>query len=189
MVICVDEKPSIQALGRAQGWLKLPNEQAVTGFSHEYKRNGISTLFAALEVATGRVEAGHYRRRLRREFLDFMNELVTGYGPETKLHVVLDNLGTHKPKHDCWLACHPNVNLHFTPTHASWLNQIEVWFSILSHRLGAERVSVQHNNSGWLSITSSQPTIKKHRPSSGPSDKSAYKAKTILFGFTQLSTI
>lgn len=134
VVICVDEKPGIQALERAQGWLKLPNGRAVTGSSHEYKRNGTTTLFAALEVATGRVEAGHYHRRRRREFLDFMNELVTGYGPETELHVILDNLSTHKPKHDCWLARHPNVHFHFTPTHASWLNQIEIWFSILSRQ-------------------------------------------------------
>jgi len=134
VVICVDEKLGIQTPERAQGWLKLPNGRAVTGFSHEYKRNGTTTLLAALEVATGRVEAGHYRRRRRREFLDVMNELVTGYGPETELHVILDNLSTHKPQHDCWLARHPNVHFHFTPTHASWLNQIEIWFSILSQQ-------------------------------------------------------
>lgn len=131
VVLCVDEKPSIQALERAQGWLRLPNGKAITGFSHEYKRHGTTTLFAALEVATGQVKAGHYNRKRRREFLDFMNDVVAGYPEGVELHVVLDNLNTHKPKEDRWLARHPNVHFHYTPTHASWLNQVEVWFSIL----------------------------------------------------------
>jgi transposase len=109
VVISVDEKPAIQALERAQGWLRLPDGQALRGFSHEYKR---------------------YPHRRRREFLDFMNSVVDNY-PETELHVVLDNLNTHKPKHDRWLAKHPNVHFHYTPTHASWMNQVECWFSIL----------------------------------------------------------
>lgn len=131
VVISVDEKPAIQALERAQGWLRLPNGKAVRGHTHEYKRHGTTTLFAALEVHRGTVQVGHYRRRRRREFLDFMNRIVTQY-PETELHVVLDNLNTHKPKHDRWLARHALVHFHYTPTHASWLNQIEVWFSILT---------------------------------------------------------
>ena len=131
VVISVDEKPAIQALERAQGWLRLPNGQAVRGHTHEYKRHGTITLFAALEVHTGAVKVGHYRRRRRREFLDFMNRIVTQY-PGTELHVVLDNLNIHKPKHDRWLARHPLVHFHYTPTHASWLNQIEVWFSVLT---------------------------------------------------------
>ena len=131
VVLCVDEKPSIQALERAQGYLKLPNGRALTGQSHDYKRHGTTTLFAALEVATGKIIATHSKRRRRVEFLDFMNRLVARY-PETELHVVLDNLNTHKPKHDLWLARHPKVHFHYTPTHASWLNQVEVWFSILT---------------------------------------------------------
>ena len=131
VVLSVDEKPNIQALERAQGWLRLPNGRALTGFSHEYERHGTTTLFAALEVATGRVRAGHYNRKRRREFLDFMNSVVGGYPEDVELHVILDNLSTHKPKNDRWLARHPNVRFHFTPTHASWLNMIEVWFSIL----------------------------------------------------------
>ena len=131
VVICVDEKPHIQALEPAQGWLKLPDGKALSGFSHEYKRHGTTTLFAALEVATGQVKAGQYKRRRRREFLDFMNEALARYPPDTQLHVILDNLNTHKPKHDRRLARHPNVQFHFTPTHASWLNQVEIWFSIL----------------------------------------------------------
>lgn len=95
-------------------------------------RPGTTTLFAALDVLTGKVFGGHGRRR-RRDFLAFMNDLVALY-PRRQLHVVVDNLKTHKPKHDRWLARHSHVQFHFTPTHASWLNQIECWFSILSRR-------------------------------------------------------
>lgn len=130
VVICVDEKPSIQALERAQGYLKLPNGRTLTGRSHDYKRNGTSTLFAAFEVATGKVTATHKKRRRRVEFLGFMNKVVAQY-PGQEIHVVLDNLNTHKPKNDRWLARHKTVHFHFTPTRASWLNQVEIWFSIL----------------------------------------------------------
>lgn len=131
VVISVDEKPAIQALERAQGWLRLPNGSAVRGHTHEYKRHGTTTLFAALGVHTGQVQVGHYQRKRRREFLDFMNRVVAQY-PDMELHFILDNLSTHKPKHDRWLQQHPLVHLHYTPTHASWLNQVEVWFSILT---------------------------------------------------------
>jgi transposase len=131
LVLCVDEKPHIQALQRAQGYLRLPDGKAVNGFSHCYKRNGTTTLFAALDVVTGRVKAGHYHRRRRREFLDFMNEIVAE-NPAREIHVILDNLNTHKPKRDRWLKLHPAVHLHYTPTYSSWLNQVECWFSILS---------------------------------------------------------
>ena len=133
VVLSVDEKPSIQALERAQGYLKLPTGRAMIGQSHDYKRHGTTTLFAALDVATGKVVGGHYKRRRRIEFLDFMNKVVAEY-PERQIHVILDNLSTHKPKRDLWLARHPNVHFHYTPTHASWLNQIEIWFSILSRK-------------------------------------------------------
>lgn len=131
LVLAVDEKPAIQALERAQGYLKLPNGRALTGFAHEYKRRGTTTLFAALDVATGRIKAKHSKRRRRVEFLDFMNEVIADH-PDRQIHVVLDNLRTHKPKRDQWLNRHKNVHFHFTPTHASWLNQVEIWFSILS---------------------------------------------------------
>ena len=117
VVLAVDEKPHIQALERAQGWLKLPDGKALTGFSHEYKRHVTTNQIAAIEIATGLVKTGHYRRRRRVEFLDFMNRLLAEHpGPE--MHVILDNLSTHKPKHDRWLARHKNVQFHFTPTHA-----------------------------------------------------------------------
>jgi len=129
IVLCVEEKPSIQALERAQGYLKLPNGRALTGQSHDYKRHGTTTLFAALEVATGKIFAAHSKRRRRVEFLDFMNSVTTAF-PNRQLHVILDNLNTPK-KNESWLKAHPNVQFHFTPTSASWLNQVEVWFSIL----------------------------------------------------------
>jgi transposase len=145
IVISVDEKPSIQALERAQGYLKLPNGRTLTGHSHDYKRNGTSTLFAAFEVATGKVTAAHKTRRRRVEFLDFMNRIVAAYPANTAIHVVLDNLNTHKPKNDRWLKRHPNVRFHFTPTRASWLNQVEIWFSILEGKSlhGASFTSVK----------------------------------------------
>jgi len=145
IILSVDEKPSIQALERAQGYIRLPNGRAVSGFAHEYERHGTTTLFAALEIATGLVKAGHYKRRRRREFLDFMNGIIDAYGKEKEIHVILDNLNTHKPKNDRWLKGHPNVHLHFTPTHTSWLNQIECWFSILSRQAlqGASFVDVK----------------------------------------------
>ncbi len=144
MVVCVDEKPSIQALERAQGYLKLPNGRALTGRSHDYKRNGTSTLFAAFEVATGKVKTAHKSRRRRIEFREFMNELVAAYA-DKEVHVILDNLSTHKPKNDRWLKRHPNVHFHFTPTRASWLNQVEIWFSILEGQslAGASFTSVK----------------------------------------------
>src|SRR5918994_5492224 len=131
IVLAVDEKPAIQALERAQGYLKLPNGRSLHGQAHEYRRRGTTTLFAALEVATGQIKAKHTRRRRRAEFLDFMNEVVAD-APDREIHVILDNLSTHKPKRDAWLARHKNVHFHFTPTHASWLNQVEIWFSILA---------------------------------------------------------
>lgn len=133
LVLSVDEKPSIQALERAQGWIRLPDGKALTGFSHCYTRHGTTTLFAALNVLTGEVKTGHYQRRRRREFLHFMNEIVALH-PGREIHVVLDNLNTHKPKEDRWLRKHPNVHFHYTPTYSSWLNQIECWFSILTRK-------------------------------------------------------
>jgi transposase len=131
LVLAIDEKPAIQVLERAQGYLKLPNGRSLHGQAHEYRRRGTTTLFAALNVATGEIRARHTRRRRRLEFLEFMNELVADHRAR-EVHVILDNLNTHKPKRDQWLTRHPNVHFHFTPTHASWLNQVEIWFSILA---------------------------------------------------------
>lgn len=133
LVISFDEKPTIQALERAQGYLKFPDGRTLSGRSHDYKRHGTTHLFAALNVATGQVKTGHYNRKRRVEFLNFMNRVVKG-APNQEIHVILDNLSTHKPKHDRWLARHKNVHFHYTPTKASWLNQVELWFGILEKR-------------------------------------------------------
>lgn len=135
LVICVDEKPQIQALERAQGYLRFADGTTCRAFGDRYKRHGTTTLFGALEVATGLVVTGHYKRRRRIEFLDFMNKLVGAHPADQEIHVILDNLSTHAKKGGTWPARHPNVHFHFTPTNASWLNQIEIWFSILTQRV------------------------------------------------------
>jgi len=132
VVLSVDEKPCIQALERQQGWLKMPDGRSLTGFAHEYKRHGTTNLFAALNVATGQVAADCFPRKRRDEFLRFLDKLVALH-PGKELHLVLDNLSVHKLKEDHpWRIKNPNVHFHFTPTHASWINQVEAWFSILS---------------------------------------------------------
>lgn len=132
IVLSVDEKPCIQALERQQGWLKMPDGRSLTGFAHEYKRHGTTNLFAALNVATGQVTADCFPRKRRDEFLRFLNRLLAQH-PGKELHLVLDNLSVHKLKEDHpWRIKNPNVHFHFTPTHASWINQVEAWFSILS---------------------------------------------------------
>ena len=110
LVSAADEKPHIQAFERAQGWLRLPNGKALTD---SLLRHGTTTLFPALDVATELIKTGHYGRRRRVEFPHFMNRLVAEH-PGRELHVILDNLSTHKPKHDR-LTRHKNVHFHFTP--------------------------------------------------------------------------
>lgn len=132
VVLSIDEKPCIQALEREQGWLKMPDGRALTGFAHDYKRHGTTNLFAALDVATGQVHAECFPKKRRDEFLQFLDRVVAEY-PKQQLHLILDNLSVHKLKEDHpWRRKNPNVHFHFTPTHASWMNQVEVWFSILS---------------------------------------------------------
>src|SRR4051794_20285508 len=133
IVLCVDEKSQIQALNRTQPILPvrpgLPEKA-----THDYKRNGTTTLFAALEVATGAVLDRCYDRHGKAEFLDFLNLVAKTY-PRRRLHVVLDNYHTHK--HDDitrWLDKHPRIPLHFTPTSGSWLNLVEVFFGILTRQ-------------------------------------------------------
>jgi hypothetical protein len=93
--------------------------------SHGDTRHGTTTLVAALDIAIGEVRAKHYSRRRRVEFLNFMNRIVAE-PPKRQIHIILDNLNTHKPKTNCWLKRHPNVHFHFKPTRASWLNQIKI---------------------------------------------------------------
>jgi len=133
LVISVDEKPSIQALERKTGYVETDSGKIVRGLKSTYKRHGTLNLFAALEVATGEVKTAITQLKRREEFLQFMDQVVAETPVEQELHVILDNYCTHK-KCDAWLAKHPNVHFHFTPTSASWLNQVEIWFGILSRK-------------------------------------------------------
>ena len=115
----------MQAWERAQGYLRLPDGQAVNGFSPCYKRHGTTTLFAALESTTGMVKTAHHPRPRRREFLDFMNEIVADH-PGREIHVVLDHLHTHKPRGRPLGQATPHVHFHFTPTLQSESRTIRV---------------------------------------------------------------
>jgi transposase len=133
VVLCVDEKPQAQALERTAPVLPLrpgiPEKR-----SHDYVRHGTTTLFAALEVATGKVTDVCYPRHRHEEFLRFLRQVAKAY-PRTKLHIVVDNYGTHKhPDVRAWLAKHPRITLHFTPTSGSWLNMVEIFFSIITRQ-------------------------------------------------------
>jgi transposase len=133
LVISVDEKPSIQALERTTGYVETASRKLVRGFKSTYKRHGTLNLFAALQVATGQIQASTTALKRREEFLQFMDQVVAETPADNQLHVILGNYCTHK-KCDVWLAAHPNVHFHFTPTSASWLNQVEIWFGILARK-------------------------------------------------------
>ena len=131
LVICVDEKPGIQALDRTQPLLPLRAKKP-RSWTNEYVRHGTQTLIAALEIASGKVVAHIRNRRTSMNFRRFMNDVVRAY-PDCELHVVADNLNIHKNEAlRRWLSRHPRVHFHYTPTHASWVNLIECFFSILS---------------------------------------------------------
>jgi transposase len=135
LVIAVDEKPSIQALERATGYVCTSSGKVVRGLKSTYKRHGTLNLFAALNVATGTIHTQTTQLKRRVEFLAFMDQVLSELpdSGEKEIHVILDNYCIHK-RNDEWLAQHPNVKFHFTPTSASWLNLVEVWFGILSRK-------------------------------------------------------
>lgn len=142
IVLCIDEKSQIQALDRTAP--VLPTQpHLIERRSHDYIRHGTTTLFAALEIATGKVTAALKPRHRHSEFLAFLKQIDRAYpaGPDGQngngetsggeLHLVMDNYAAHKhPKIKAWLAEHPRIHVHFTPTHASWMNLVETWFSI-----------------------------------------------------------
>lgn len=130
LVLCVDEKSQIQALNRTQPLLPLRPGQ-VERRTHDYERHGTVTLFAALNIATGEVEGECYPRHRHQEFLRFLRRLDKTH-PDGEIHLILDNYATHKHQTvKQWLQRHPRFTLHFTPTGASWLNMVEIWFGIL----------------------------------------------------------
>jgi transposase len=133
IVLSVDEKTQIQALDRTQPMLPLRPGQ-VERQTHDYKRHGITSLFAALEVGTGRVTTETRERHTGADFLAFMRLVARAY-PRREVHVILDNVSTHKtPEVQEWLARHKRFVFHFTPTSASWMNQVETWFSVLTRQ-------------------------------------------------------
>jgi transposase len=133
IVLCVDEKSQIQALERTQP-VRPVAPGRVEQRTHDYVRHGTTTLFAALEVATGQVTDACHPRHRHGEFLDFLKLVAKAY-PRRQLHVVVDNYATHKhAKVQAWLARHPRIQLHFTPTYGSWLNLVEVFFAIIERQ-------------------------------------------------------
>ncbi len=133
LVLCVDEKTQIQALDRTQATLPMKPGKAAR-MTHDYKRNGTTSLYAALEIASGEITGACYPKHRHQEFLAFLNQIVRAY-PRKPLHVVLDNSSTHStPEVTRWLARHRRVHFHFTPTSASWMNMVEIWFSILTNQ-------------------------------------------------------
>lgn len=132
LVICIDEKPSIQALERKRGYVETSSGKIVQGLKSTYKRNGTLNLFAALNVATGKVKAQTTSRKTRVDFQCFLNKVIEDV-EDQEVHIILDNYCTHK-KNEEWLKKHSNVFFHYTPTSASWLNQVEIWFGILTRK-------------------------------------------------------
>jgi transposase len=134
VVLCVDEKSQIQALDRTQPGLPLRAGRCGT-FTHDYKRNGTTTLFAALHVLEGRVIGQCYPRHRHQEFLQFLRRLDAEFPEAVSLHLILDNYGTHGHERvRRWLGRHPRFVLHFIPTSSSWLNLVERWFAELSQK-------------------------------------------------------
>lgn len=146
LVLCVDEKSQIQALDRTQPGLPLKRGRCGT-MTHDYKRNGTTTLFAALEVAEGKVVGQCYARHRHQEFVKFLQHLDEEFPPGLKLHVIMDNYGTHKhPRVLTWLKRHPRFLPHFIPTSSSWLNLVERWFGELTGKRLRRGVFVSVND-------------------------------------------
>jgi transposase len=134
LVLCLDEKSQIQALDRTQPGLPLKKGRCGT-MTHDYKRNGTTTLFAAMNVLDGKVIGECHGRHRHQEWLKFLRRLDAEFPPQLKLHLVMDNYGTHKEPHvQAWLKKHPRFVCHFVPTSSSWLNLVERWFRELTEK-------------------------------------------------------
>lgn len=134
VVLSVDEKPSLQAIERPSGYVETDSGAVVRALKSTYKRHGTLNLFAALEVGTGQVKAKITEYKKRADFQNFLDGVIADQPPDQEIHVILDNYSTHK-KNDDWLAkFEGRVQFHFTPTSASWLNQIEIVFSLLQRK-------------------------------------------------------
>jgi transposase len=134
LVLSVDEKPSIQAIQRPSGYVETDSGAVVRAMKSTYKRNGTLNLFAALEIASGQVYARTTEQKKREDFRRFLDAVVAELPVDKEIHVILDNYSTHK-RNDDWLAKYEGrIHFHFTPTSASWLNQIEIWFGLLTRK-------------------------------------------------------
>ena len=134
VVLCVDEKSQIQALERTQPMLPM-GLGYVEGVTHDYRRHGTTTLFAALDTAKGTVLTQCRQRHRHQEYLDFLRQIEKSVPSGLDVHVIVDNYGTHKhPRVKRWLATRPRFHVHFTPTYASWLNQVEIWFNRITQQ-------------------------------------------------------
>jgi transposase len=133
VVLCVDEKSQIQALNRTAPMLPMQPGLAERR-THDYVRHGTTTLFAALDIATGKVTATCQARHRHQEFLRFLKQVARAY-PDVELHLVMDNYAAHKKAEvRAWLGANPRISVHFTPTSASWMNLVEVWFGIIERQ-------------------------------------------------------
>ena len=134
MVLCVDEKSQIQALERTQPVLPM-GLGYVEGVTHQYRRHGTLTLFAALDLASGEVITQLKKRHRHQEFIQFLKHIDANVPKKMDIHMVVDNYATHKhPKVRNWLAARPRYHIHYTPTYSSWLNQVEIWFNIITQK-------------------------------------------------------
>lgn len=170
LVLAVDEKSQIQALDRSQPILPMRPGQ-VERRTHDYIRYGTTTLFAALDVKTGRVIGQVHRRHRAKEFLAFLKCIDTNVPPMLDVHLILDNYGTHKtPMIKRWLLRHPRFHLHFTPTGASWMNLVESWFSVFTRK--------RLKRSAHRSTRSLEQTIREYLDSNNRNPKPFVWTKT-----------
>jgi len=168
LVLCVDEKSQVQALERTQPVLPM-GLGYVEGVTHDYYRHGTTTRFAALDVLDGSVITQCKPRHRHQEFLAFLQHLERNVPGGLEVHLIADNYATHKhPKVKAWLARHPRFHLHFTPTYASWLNQVERWFGLITQQ-AIRRGWFPASRSWWRRSTPTSPTTTSTgAPSCGP---------------------
>jgi putative transposase len=181
LVLCVDEKSQIQALNRTQPVLPM-GLGYVEGVTHDYVRNGTTTLFAALDIATGTVFTECKPRHRHQEFLSFLQRLDDRIPSGLDVHLIVDNYATHKhPEVRTWLAQRPRYQIHFTPTYSSWLNQVERWFGLITQR-AIRRGSFRSVKELVQKIDSFvQHYNRTSRPSSGPPPPSRSLTKSADF--------
>jgi len=135
LVLCVDEKSQCQALERSQPALPM-GLGYLEGYTHDYLRHGTTTLFAAFDVATGKVVSQCKKRHRHQEFLQFLRHIDANVPSGLDVHIVMDNYATHKQQNvRLWFAKHPRFQVHYTPTYSSWLNQVETWFGIITRKV------------------------------------------------------